>query len=544
MLNFRKTAGVAATVLLFGAGACADLEVTNSNNPDAGRALASAGDVESLISGAYSSWWVGQHAYEGPELALTRMSFEATAPWNNAGMVPLSTIPRNPLVNAPNDPYYINQSLTWTNSYRALAAIAQGIKALEENPELDEELGDTAALRIRAFGKFVQGLGHAAIAVLYDQGFVVDETVDLATVELVGYQDLMTAAMGYFDEALALAAQMPFDLDDQWMSVAVSRDELVKMIHAYKARYLANVARTPEERAAVNWNQVIAEATAAEGFSWHYDMTYAWQNWESDIATGYALTETWNQLNYFISGMADQSGSYQRWLQVPIGARTPLLPDGPDADAEADPFLIITPDQRFAQGTTLAEQAENPGTLWARHVPGQNWARPERGQWRWSYYRTIKGDSSYYSMGGASDLWMEIGADEMRMLKAEGLLRTGQAQAAAELVNVTRVAAGLNPTNAAGLNTSCVPKLPDGSCGDLMEMIKWEMRMESYAVGPMGAPWYFNGRGWDDLIKGTVLQFPVPARELTLLGLPSYTFGGVGGESASNGSKYNFPGVD
>jgi len=379
---------------------------------------------------------------------------------------------------------------------------------------------------------------------------VIDETTDIETVEPIPYNELMTAAMGYFDEALAAAAAEDFTVPVTWMSMATTRADLVRLIHAYKARYMASVPRTPDEANAVNWAQVISEIDASQagagpnGFSWHYDMTYAWLNWEDDVATGYALTETWNQLNYFISGMADQSGNYQRWINIPIGSRTPLLPDGPDADAEADPFLIITPDTRFAQGATLAEQAANPGTLWARHVPGQNWLRPERGTWRWSYYRTILGDSSYYSMGGDSDLWMEIGADEMRALKAEALFRTGQLQAAADLVNVTRVAAGLNATNSTGLNTSCVPKLPNGSCGSLWEMIKWEYRMESYAVGPMGTSWYFLARRAGDHIKGTVLQFPVPSKELQVLGLPVYTFGGVGEESSSPGSSYNFPGVD
>jgi hypothetical protein len=388
MLNFRKIAGVAATVLLFGAGACADLEVVNPNNPDAGRALGSAGDVEALLAGSYSSWWNSQHQFKGAELALTRMSFEATAPWNNEGMVPLSTIPRNPLVNAANDPYYINQSNTWTRAYRALAAVGQGLKALQDNPELNDELDATqegSATRALAFGRFVQGLGHAAIAALYDQGFVIDETTDIELVEPIPYNELMTVAMGYFDEALAAAATEDFTVPAAWMSVATTRDDLVRLIHAYKARYMASVPRTPDEANSVNWAQVISEVDASQagagpnGFSWHYDMTYAGQNWVTaaeGVATGYALLYTWNMLNYFISGMADQSGRYQKWINVPIGSRTPLLPPNDEQ------FLIITPDTRFAQGDDLAEQTDNPGTLWSAVTAGEFWKRPERGQWR------------------------------------------------------------------------------------------------------------------------------------------------------------------
>jgi starch-binding outer membrane protein, SusD/RagB family len=232
--------------------------------------------------------------------------------------------------------------------------------------------------------------------------------------------------------------------------------------------------------------------------------------------------------------MADQSGRYQQWLAAPVNTRNPIL--------GANSIFIVTPDTRFAQGATLEAQAAAPGTLWGRHVPGENWARPERGTWRWSYYRTVLGDSVAYIMGGASDLWLELDADEARLLRAEGLFRTGNLQGAADLINVSRVAAGLNATNSAGLNTSCVPKLWNGSCGNLFEMLKWEKRMASFAVGPNGSGWYTDSRAWQDLYEGTWLHFPVPARELAVLGMPVYTFGGVGGEGAAPESNYHFPG--
>lgn len=538
MLTLRKTATLAGALLLFGASACADLEVTNSNEPDAGRALNSAEDVEALISGSFSSWYVGQHAYDGPSLALSRAAFEATAPWNNAGMVVLSRIPREPLINATSNTYYINQSWTWTYSYRTLAAVANGLKALDDRPELADELDGDAVpdtlTRIRVFGKFMQGLGHAAIATIYDQGFVLDETTDILTVEPQPYAEVMTAAMGYFDEALALAATQNFTIPESWMSVVVSRNQLVGIIHHYKARYMAAVARNTAERNAVNWNAVIAETNAAIG-NWHINLTDAadWAN-GNGLAPGYALYETWNQLNYFISGMADQSGRYQQWLAAPVNSRNPIL--------NGNNIFIVTPDTRFAQGADLETQDENPGTLWGRHTPGENWARPERGTWRWSYYRTVLGDSVAYIMGGAKHLWLELDADEARLLRAEGLFRTGNLAAAATEINISRTAAGLNATNAAGLNTSCVPKLWNGSCGGLFEMLKWEKRMASFAVGPMGSGWFTDSRAWQDLYEGTFLHFPVPARELQVLGMPVYTFGGVGGQGAAPESNYHFPG--
>jgi hypothetical protein len=88
-----------------------------------------------------------------------------------------------------------------------------------------------------------------------------------------------------------------------------------------------------------------------------------------------------------------------------------------------------------------------------------------------------------------------------------------------------------------------VPRLPDGTCGGLLEMLKWESRVELWQRGNFAASWFFNGRGWGDLYRGTPLQFPIPADQLQVLGLgASYTFGGVGGQMASPGSSYSFPG--
>jgi hypothetical protein len=98
-------------------------------------------------------------------------------------------------------------------------------------------------------------------------------------------------------------------------------------------------------------------------------------------------------------------------------------------------------------------------------------------------------------------------------------------------------------TDAAGTNTSCVPKLPNGNCGDLWEMLKWEKRMQIQMQGLFGAPWFFDSRGWGDLFKGTPLQFPAPCKEIQVLQiLPCYTFGGSGGEFAAPLSTYAYNG--
>lgn len=539
-MRYLKYLRFGALGLALAAAACADLEVTDPNDADAARALRTAGDVEGLISGAYNTWFNGVYSADGPGAFLSNASFQHTAPWANFGMEFYGRLPREAIVNDAADQFYGNFTRPWFYSYRAIAAVSDGLRSLEK-PELSAQVGATNLARDKAFGYFVLGMSHATVALLYDKGFVVDETTDIAQKqEPKPYKDVMAAAMGYFDKAIQLAGSGGFTIPKDWIAtdVDLSAADFARVIHSMKARYMVEVARDPTERAAVDWAKVIQEIDAGITSSFVQNMD-ANRNWYYE-ANDYATAPGWSEATYFIWGMADQSGNYQLWLNTPLSSRQAII-NGKD-------ILIVTPDQRFPQGTTVAEQTANEGKYLViptnatyGTTPGGVWQRPDRGTWRWSYYYYKR----YYAYNAFEDFHMpEIPISEMDMLKAEGLFRQGDRAGAAALVNKTRVGVGgLNPTDAAGTNTSCVPKLPDGSCGDLFEMIKWEKRMEGAFQGLLIAPWYFDGRGWGDLYRGTPLQFPAPCRELQVLQLlPCYTFGGSAGDFASPGSSYKWPG--
>jgi hypothetical protein len=233
--------------------------------------------------------------------------------------------------------------------------------------------------------------------------------------------------------------------------------------------------------------------------------------------------------------MADQSGGYQQWIAKDPWDRHPNL----SADQLSDPFLIMTDDLRFPQGNTIAEQQANDGVVFEIATAGggyaSQWARPDRGSFRWSYYRPVL-FQDWPTPGTNRHDWPEMRVEEMRLLRAEALFRTGNLAGAAEIINETRVRAGLSATDASGTNTSCVPKLPNGQCGDLWEMLKWEVRLETIYSGLHMAPWYFHGRGWGDLAQGSFLQLPIPGREAELLMLQPYTFGGANESSAPVGT--------
>jgi hypothetical protein len=547
MRNTGKYMIAGALALLLGAAGCADLNVTNPNEPDAARALQTPGDVESLIAGSYNTWFNGSYSYSGPGLFLSNQSFQHVAPWANAGMVFYSWIPRPTVVNDVADQFYGNFTRPWTYNYRALSAIQAGLVAMSDNPDIAKTLGNDGTQRIQAFAKFVQGMATASLAVMYDQGFVIDESTEMVDASgapvvqpAVPYTTMLDTAMSYFDEAISMASSGPsWVIPTGWMADSANNAKFVRIVHSMKARYMAAVARTPDDLTSANWTAIANEIGQGVTQDWvqYQDARGGWYNEVVD----YGTYPGWQMMPYYVAGMADQSGNYQTWLNTPLGDKAAIV-NGNDV-------VIETPDTRFPQGASVDSQMKHPGTKFRIPDPDvdewsitQVWAHPERQQWRWSYYWASEFEPYTY--------WTNFDHAEIResaqqMLLAEAEYNLGNLQQAADIINVTRTAAGLSnavPGAVDDGNTSCVPKLPNGNCGDLWEMIKWERRMVSRMTGLWSAPWYFDSRRWGDLFEGTELQFPVPCQELQLLNmLPCYSFGGPGQDGGAPKSTYAYP---
>ena len=491
----------------------------------------SADSAIALISDAYNIWFNGTLEYDGPGLALMNAAFQNTTPWKNIGMEQTSRIPRVSFINDPEDQYYGALTRPWDRSYRALAGVAEGLLVLGF-PEVQEEIPPQELARAQAFGKFVQGICHATVATLFSHGFVVDEwTNGESQRALVPYPELWEQAAAYLDEAIVLSDGTGFSLPFEWMQSDVSNSDLGRLIHTMQGLFRAGMARTPEERGSVNWTQVLSDLTAgySSDFTAILDPALGWNLGVLEVG----VLPVWNQMGYFIFGMADQSGNYQDWASLPFDEKSQVFSGG-------EPVLILTPDLRFPEGNTVEAQRANPGRYFEIVSPddeGDTWDRPERGTWRWSWYKQHRGRD--YSTGVYEQPL--IRRAEVMLLMAEGLYRTGDRAGAAALLNESRVGAGLSSATPQGDNSSCVPRLPNGDCGDLWEMLKWEKRMETTFSGLMGAGWFWDARGWGDLWKGTLLQFPVPCHVARELGQACETFGGPDGAWSAALSTYQWP---
>jgi len=541
---------------------CGDqLVVENENSPDRDRALARPGDVENLASTQFrvlhnASWTTG-----GIQPMVGVMGYENYSSNANFGMGSRSGIPRSLIDNGRGGVMGQGYS-TWSILQQVARAEALTLGRMNRTDFTFFPTSEAQRQRARAFAFFVKGIAMGYTALLFDSGPVLRPDDDLALPNaLVGYDSLMLNALADLDTAIAIAllpaSAIPgangFPLPPTWLptpnaATGVTATLLVQLARSYKARFRANVARTPAERGAVNWALVIADANAGVPADFQITLSNVTGGWFYSPSQK-STYQNWHQEWAGILGMADTSGAFDAWLNT--------------SQANKQPFLVLTNDLRFPSGTTRATQNASSGCTTGATCTPPGTGTPVRNANQW-YRNRLAGqdvqvdglyysfydfdrDQGYYNNNNNGNLPF-IALRELNMLAAEGYIRTNNYPLALGLINTSRTARGLpalpgTMTTVADLipGPSCVPRVPVGprnatngtptatACGNIMEAMKWEKRMETQWTF-LGS-WYFDGRGWGDLPYGTPVQFPVPYTELDARGEPIYhapsTFAGA-----------------
>lgn len=492
MRSFKFTALlVLGALLLFIFPACTpDMSIENQNAPETERALSNPDDLESLIGGAFLTWW-GVNMKSYPGMGLSTAADELTSSWGNFHMRWASTEPRIPYDNSPTYTYNNFTETPWYDLYSVISTANDGLRLINDGFVIGDE---TRTLRAKAFAKMLQGLAHGFMALFFDKAFIFDETVNLETDKLdySPYNEVMDAAIEMLEEAAALYESGSFDIPDTWINgLTLSSDYMAQLTHSYIARYLASVPRTPADRAAVDWQRVLDEANKGitEVFAPEGDGNL-W--WARHFYQG--QHPVWVRADYKTIGPADTSGNYQAWLDTPVADRMP--------------FLIHTADKRITDG--------NPeGTGLDFRYEGTPRHRPDRGTYHFSFYMNYRYE--YHLLNDATGPMPAFTPRELDYLKAEALIRLGR-PGAADLINKNRVARG-------GL-----PPVSD-SDPDIMDKLIYEKKIECYIAGGAGLA-FWDARGWGLLVSGTPMHWPVPGKELEILQQKYYTFGGVGGPGA------------
>lgn len=553
--SFLLTLG--AVSMLTACGDSLDLNVTNPNAGDITRALARPSDIENLLAGGFNQ--VVQNTTGGAVDAL-QSSFQVMALENYTGLAnfnmgPRAGLPRTPILNFANNP----GSGSVANDFNGLSRLTRSTTlALERIAEPGFTLGSAAQnLRARAYGRFVLGLALSNLALGYDSAAVVVPGGE-AVPALVPYDSVARAGLALLDAALVDAADPVaagtggFPLPANWLNLstgAVPAPLFQQIIRSYRARLRAEVARTPAQRAAVNWALVLADAQAGITADLQIVMN-ATTGWTQAWVIQHYVGSNWHVMTPFIIGMADSTAAYAAWLNEPLLNRTP--------------FLIRTADRRFPGGETRAAQNASsggggsgtvpPAAVYFRNRVAANDGGAADGTWGFSWYDHAR--FQVFQNNNRIGNFPHMTVAEMNGLIAEAAIRTGDFALAATAIDRTRVSrGGLPPLVGAGLTTltaevpggnACVPRIPVRTgttfttrCGNILEAMKWEKRMEMAYIN-YGA-WYFDMRGWGDLPEGTPIHFPVPWQEQNVrIGLPS-NVGGVGQPGGTPRGTYGLP---
>jgi hypothetical protein len=528
MDNMRKlTATLAAAALLAG---CAELDTTNPNEPDRERVLASAQDVQALISTSYRAYFDNAQQ-TNPGLPTSAMADNITGGFFDFGVHDVSTEPRSVFDASPLNTRGFVGRAPWSRLYPVISNVNDALAAIDDGLAITTGTGGADQTpRARAFGKFVQGISVGYLGLYYDQALIVTENTDLELMDptaFVPHPVVLDTAMAMLDEAIAIANANSFTIPGSadWINgVTLSSDDLIRVINSYAARLMVYAPRTWEERANVDWDEVLRRIDA--GITEDFAPEGLLEIWESNMRRLFTRVRARPgdhvRPDYIALGPADTSGAFQAWFATP--------------SADRMPFQISTPDRRIHGADGPDEEGlyvgYNLNTIWAE----------SRGTYRWSYY--------YFHRDGTGDTWhtgpqVTMSRTEMDLLKAEALIRLGRAPEAVPLINATRVANGeLAPVSVDGPpdDAACVPRKVTGECGSLWDALMHERSLEN--MGIEGTIMWWDARGLGRLMEGTPVHFPVSGIEIENLGLPLYTFGGVGGQGAAPAPQYHRCPVD
>jgi hypothetical protein len=545
MLRSSLVAGALAATAL-GIGGC-KLDVENPNAPDVNRALSDPAGLEQLMGGAFRTWVETRGSYLAG-MPMNTMADSYTASWNNAASRFYSSVgsdcaSRCAWTNSATAPEAAGGptvEATWYGYYTVLSGANDVLTAIAKGVCFDGDFtvaacaaSNTKTSRDKAIAKMLQGMALAGIAMVYDQGFIVDETTDLTAVLTAPFNtraEVRDAALKKFDEAFTEAGLKTWSTESAWMGVGSGKTytntQIRQLIRTMQAELLAMYPRDDVENtdpATVSWGQVAT--LASQGIS--SGTAFDWEFYVDASSVYIDVVKTWGNALF-----TERVDTRVATILTPSHLHPWPLTGNPcpypnAADRRVGDGTYGTTDD-FSGGATFKATA-NAGTDYA--CSGIAIFPAARGQYHQSNMQHIRYQALTYEGEGLPG-FNGVGQDPMYtrqmndLLWAEGLLRGGgSAVTAAGKINNSR-----NGRGGLALLTGA-----EGNAA-LLAALRYEEHIEFMG---QGVDAFFNRRRWapscanpcsgvDGLIIGTPRHMPVPAKELDVLLRANYTFGGTG----------------
>ena len=527
MLRLSTLAAVLAAVVV--TGGC-NLDVANPNDPDRNRAFQDPAGLEQLMAGAIRTWVSTRNDYY--MMPLTAQADNYTASWNNAALRFYSSVgaecpSRCGWTNSSTAPEAAGGPIPeagWYGFHTVLSSandVLGGI-ALGVCFDTDCSVDSTKTSRNRVIAKMLQGMALSGIALLYDQGFAVDETTDLSNPNSIPFNtraEVRDFALQKFEEAWTEAGTASWVTGNDWMGLdggkTYTNTQIRQLIRTMQAELVAMWPRNSTENAAADWASVATYASQGVSSGTPFDFEF---NIDVNSGANADVTLDW------VKAWGNSIGTMRVDTRVAAMITTNHVTPWPNP--AGNPCPTVSPDLRVGDGSWgPTDDFNGYGTTAATASAGTDFAcatvvvfPPARGSYhqsnlqhvRYNYLAYNGENLPGYDGSGQDPLYTTQMND---LLWAEGLIRSGGSLAqAATLINNSRVGRGGLAPVAAG----------DGIPA-LLTALQYEQEIEFMGQGV--SP-FFNRRRIDGLTLGTPRQMPVPAKELETLVRQIYSFGG------------------
>jgi hypothetical protein len=490
MKNIRLTIPVVITILLFAISACQkDLQVEYLNKPDKEKALSNPEDVKSIALSGFYNWWMTNNTSISPRMAMWVAADQGTCSWANSGMYHLSSEPRQIFNNSVTYTYANIFENYYSELYGTLSMMNAVLEVIDNGMEIGSAGSETQMVRASAY--FVQGLTLGYLGLVYDKAFIMKEHSDYTTTSSSLYMDVVEAAVVSMDSVISICENNYFTMPSDWINgSSYTVGELKQLANSFAARFLVYAPRNVTDNDQIDWDRVWAYAN--NGIDRDLAPYMDDSNWKS-YYRHYTVRPGWARIDSRIINLLDPNYPF----------RFP--------DSGQNPPVASSNDTRL--NTDFSFNSNNN-------------MKPERGYYHYSNYEYTRYP---YAITTYTIEVPDFLVTENELIKAEALANMGDIAGAVQIINAgSRVTRGH------------LDALEDNiSKEELLDALFYERDIELIQTG-FGIA-FFDMRRRDMLQTGTLLHFPIPGKELMVMQLPEYTFGGVSnadGINTSNGGWF------
>ena len=481
-----------AIIVIIGFTSCTkDLDVEYLNKPNTQKVLNSPDGVYALTQGLYHNWFMAMNSSWSPRMGMWITSDQGTCSWANSGMYDLSKQPRIPFINTTSytyayvfEDYYKLMYGTLTTANDILTVIENG---MEIKTYVGDKIADSTEL-VKAFSYFIQGATLGYLGLVYNESFIVTEnTIDPEFIATSPYKDVVDTAIVMLNKSIEICNNNDFTVPSGWINGATySSDDLAKLANSMAARLLVAWPRNAVENDQIEWARVLEYTN--NGIQQDLVTIMDDVNWKSYFRR-YTVQPGWARIDCRIINMMDER---YPWMFPEDGIAPP--------PAQSD-------DKRLETDFTFNSV---------------NNMKPERGYYHYSNYEYTRYPYAITTWYGPV---IDYSVTENNLLKAEAYAHLGNLDQAINIINDgSRTVRGhLSPISASS------------NMEKVIETIFYERDVELIQTG-FGLS-FFDMRRRNMLQPGTPLHFPIPAKELMVMQMPLYTFGGVANEDGINTSN-------